>query len=144
MLFAHIKNQPELVLTKICDGYCVYPNLAAMAYHFATNHEDFGMVDVSDALVGQLDKIYSGSIKPAEVMPIIEGLFPGDCCADTKIRAMFRYALDVDQLLNGRMNEISPDRRRQFVAMTFDMAENGVFPASHWADHFLGSAIAAE
>lgn len=145
MVFASIRYQPALVLNKICDGQCAYPNVAAMAYQTAASHDDFGMSEVAQGFIELLDPLYGGILMPSEILTVIESLLGEDDGSDTASRAMFRYALEVDQLSGHRMVELDFSRRKQFIQMTFDLSEQGFHSPAIWAEHFLASAnLAAE
>lgn len=144
MSFVEIKHRPELVFSKICDGHCVYANVAATACRLSSSQETAGMTAVADRLFNMLDPLYAGTIAPEGIIRTIGELFPEESANEHAIRGMFRYALDVDMLAEGRLAELSEDRRRQFVQMTCDLAQQGLYPASIWTDHFLASQVAAE
>ena len=141
MSFARLLDHPGEVLDRICDGRCVYPNVAAMAYHFAGSHQDFGIVEPARALHDLLDQLYDGSISPDEIKAFVEEyLVTGDRSDDTT-RAMFWYALDMDSLIVGRFQDLNAERRKQFVRMTFALAEQRLHSPEHLASHFLEQGV---
>lgn len=144
MMFAPIKHQPELVMSRICDGNCIYANVAAMAFLIGKSHDEAGLSGVAQPLFDMLDPLYAGTISRDDITTRIGELFLDDGGRDTAMRGMFLYALDVDVLADGRLTELSKERRRQFVQMTFDLAQQGLFAPSIWTEHFLKSNVAAE
>lgn len=137
MVFAEIRHEPELVLSRICDGQCTYANVAAMAFLVGNRQEEAGGTAIADRLFAMLEPLHAGTMTHDDICQALDSLFLADGCHDSATRAMFSYALDVDMLTAGRLMDLSLERRRQFVQMTCDIARQGMFAPRTLTEHFL-------
>lgn len=144
MSFAPIVDLPEKVLDRICDGRCIYPNVAVMTYHFAVTHQDFGLSGTAPPVHELLDRLHDGSIAPHEIMAFAEDHLMVGNPSDSHTRSMFDYAVEMDRLIAGRFGELDPERRRQFVRMAFAMSEQKIHRPEYLAAHFLDQDTAGK
>lgn len=140
MPFRHIKGEPENVLDVICSDICSCPNLAVLAYHIATSHSDFGMIETANAFYNIFERIKRDALTLEEVSDLFEQHLDPD---DDGNRQLFSFAQNVDELARGRFEKLDMERRKQFVQMTFDLAEQGYHNPRIWSEHFLQSASSA-
>lgn len=115
-----IRHNPRRVLELMLKDRCRYPNVASAVFHFATTCEEEGQAETAIPYWRILEKILDGNANESSLRDFFEARADGD----TGFMAQYMFLLDVDQEGRDRFVGLSPEKKKTFLELTFNMGQH--------------------
>lgn len=141
MSVAALESDLDGVLAEICKRGPAYPNVAVLAFHSAMVHQEFGLSCTAKSFLSLADQLITEELSPTYVSERFSEIL-GDNTDSTM--HMLRYLLEVDLTVSNSFHFLEMDCRKNFLRMSFELAEDRYYDAQTWAQHIVASAVSAE